>query len=157
MPSICVIISTTVFTSFHCHYYNILVRICQRFFKDFLIFLYFFETSVRVSFFISMTQQQAIDLIETKGVKAFYLSKPWRRKREDVLKAQNYECQECKKNHRPVKRATTVHHIKHLRTHPELAFDDDNLEAVCSECHNILHPEKLKGFHSKKMWNDERW
>lgn len=31
-----------------------------------------------------------------------------------------------------------VHHIKPLITHPELAYDDDNLMGLCTQCHNII-------------------
>lgn len=104
-----------------------------------------------------MTTEKIINLINNKNTKAFYLSKAWRNKRAKILSLQNYECQECKRGHRPVKAATIVHHVKHLRSHPELALTDSNLLAVCDECHNLLHQEKLKKFHSKKAWEDERW
>lgn len=38
--------------------------------------------------------------------------------------------------------ATTVHHIKHLDEHPELALVDSNLISLCADCHNKAHPEK---------------
>ena len=34
--------------------------------------------------------------------------------------------------------AQQVHHIKPLHTHPELAFDDDNLSPVCTSCHSLI-------------------
>ncbi|MBP9988105.1 MAG: HNH endonuclease [Ruminococcus sp.] len=72
-----------------------------------------------------------------------------------MLKKYHFECQECKKNGKVVT-AKVVHHKKHLRKFPELAFDDDNLEPVCADCHNKLHPEKIK-IKNKKKWNDEKW
>lgn len=40
--------------------------------------------------------------------------------------------------------ATQVHHIKRLATHPELAFDFDNLLAVCTACHAKLGVQERK-------------
>lgn len=57
-----------------------------------------------------------------------------------------------------IARATQVHHIKHLEDYPELALDDDNLEAVCLHCHNLLHGRGFNGWHGKKRKvNVERW
>lgn len=100
-----------------------------------------------------MTEQKVIELIKTDK---FYLCKDWKKKRKEVLRRDHYECQRCKRNHK-VSKATTVHHIKHLKEHPELALDDDNLESLCSDCHNLEHPEKLKDFCKAKRWNDEKW
>lgn len=100
-----------------------------------------------------MTEQKVIELIKTDK---FYLCKDWKKKRKEVLRRDHYECQRCKRNHK-VSKATTVHHIKHLKEHPELALDDDNLESLCGDCHNLEHPEKLKDFCKAKRWNDEKW
>ena len=40
------------------------------------------------------------------------------------------------------RRATMVHHIKSIEERPDLALDLDNLRSLCSECHNVEHPEK---------------
>jgi 5-methylcytosine-specific restriction enzyme A len=37
--------------------------------------------------------------------------------------------------------ATTVHHIKGLSSHPELAYDWDNLMSLCVRCHNKIEAE----------------
>ena len=100
-----------------------------------------------------MTEEKVIELIKTDK---FYLCKDWKKKRKEVLRRDHYECQRCKRNHK-VSKATTVHHIKHLKEHPELALDDDNLESLCGDCHNLEHPEKLKDFCKSKRWNDEKW
>ena len=73
----------------------------------------------------------------------------------------NCDCQHCKSKGEANK-ANTVHHIKHLKQHPELALDEENLMAVCKECHNELHPEKHYSFmrhksYKKKYLNEERW
>ncbi|WP_405083185.1 HNH endonuclease [Paenibacillus chitinolyticus] len=38
-----------------------------------------------------------------------------------------------------------MHHIKELERYPELGLSLDNLESVCTSCHNKLHREKGKG------------
>ena len=90
----------------------------------------------------------------------FYNSRMWRKKRAVILKEQHYECQRCKARGK-YKRAVIVHHIKHLKEHPELALVDSNLEAVCFACHEELHPEKQDEFrkrYTKKLQlNEERW
>lgn len=98
------------------------------------------------------------NLYKNDNIKAFYNSKTiWRPKRADILKRDNYECQECKKVGK-YSAATTVHHIKHLKEYPYLALIDSNLESVCNECHNSLHPEKNKyKYEFKKSINDEKW
>lgn len=50
-----------------------------------------------------------------------------------------------------MRQATIVHHIEHVEDHPERAYDDANLESVCLQCHNRLHPEKItKAAKSKR-------
>lgn len=105
-----------------------------------------------------MTTEQVIWILNNLGDSGFYLHPEWRAKRQQILDDQHHECQECRKRGR-ITTATIVHHVKHLREFPELAFEDSNLEAVCSTCHNVLHPEKLRKYTKKKRkeWNDERW
>ena len=100
-----------------------------------------------------MTTEKVIELIEADR---FYVCGEWKKKREEILSRDNYDCQRCKRNHE-ASTATTVHHIKHLKDYPELAFDDDNLESLCSDCHNLEHPEKFKEYIKSKRWNDEKW
>ena len=73
----------------------------------------------------------------------FYKSRPWRKKRREILKRDNDECQRCK-SLGGYSKAVVVHHIKHLKDRPDLALVDDNLVSLCEPCHNIEHPEKLK-------------
>lgn len=70
-----------------------------------------------------------------------YKSLRWKRKREHVLRRDNYICQWCRRYGKTVE-ASTVHHIKHVDECPELAFTDDNLISLCTGCHNKAHPEK---------------
>lgn len=104
-----------------------------------------------------MTLSRIIELIEAEK---FYFCGEWKAKRKDILDRDNKECQKCKNVYHRVGKATTVHHIKHLKEHPELAFEDDNLISLCYDCHNEEHPEKFRNFYKeqvKKRWDDERW
>ena len=70
------------------------------------------------------------------------------------MKRDHNACQMCRQKGK-FRRATTVHHLKHLRDAPELALTDSNLISLCSECHEIVHPEKHK--RKKGYENMERW
>ena len=105
-------------------------------------------------------------------VKQFYNGKKWKLKREDILKRDHYECQDCVArlrnaavneeqlhgDDRKIRRATEVHHIKELREHPELSLDDENLISLCTQCHNIRHGRYVKRFvKKKKRLTEEMW
>ena len=118
------------------------------------------------------------DLIGKGELWKFYKSPEWIRLKRSVLKAAHYECQECRK-HGIITRydtdadgnkrlLSTVHHVMHVREHPELALSRtytadgktyQNLVPVCKACHNRLHPEKC--FRKTKVaagfTNVERW
>lgn len=68
----------------------------------------------------------------------FYKSTRWIRKRENILRRDNYLCQECKRYGKTTP-ATTVHHIYPLETHYHLRLISDNLISLCNECHNSMH------------------
>jgi len=103
----------------------------------------------------------------------FYHSSAWKNKRDEILRRDHYECQECRKRidlanrngvclnavDRQIRKAYTVHHIKHLDDYPALALDDDNLESVCMICHNVLHGRVLepRRFSYKEPVTPERW
>ena len=79
--------------------------------------------------------------------KQHYDKERHKRWRTAVLRRAGYLCEECRRYGRvdadglPVA-ATTAHHIKHLETNPELAYDVSNGRALCEKCHNKAHPEK---------------
>ena len=88
----------------------------------------------------------------------FYHSKEWQRMSAYIMRRDHYECQVCRQNHK-LTRASQVHHIIHLEDNQSLALDEDNLEAVCIQCHNILHgrdgknlPHRKKKPATKEMW-----
>lgn len=90
-----------------------------------------------------------------RGWKAFYHTKEWTKKREEILQRDRYSCQRCRENGR-YSRADTVHHIKYLRNEPELALTDSNLVSLCSACHEDEHADDKKG-DIKGYFNAERW
>ena len=107
-----------------------------------------------------------------KEVKQIYNSSRWQQVRDRVLLRDRYECQDCIHRLRTaavtgerlfgedakIRRATQVHHIKKLRTYPELAFEEDNLVSLCTQCHNIRHGRQPKRFvKKKKAVTEERW
>ncbi|MER1998827.1 MAG: HNH endonuclease, partial [Lysinibacillus sp.] len=65
---------------------------------------------------------------------SFYKTKPWRKKRERILKRDDYECRECKRYGKN-RTATTVHHCYPLRDYPEYRLDTWNLISLCGKCH----------------------
>ncbi len=86
----------------------------------------------------------------------FYLSAAWLHKRDEILKRDNYECQNHKQRGLFAK-ATCVHHKQHLKARPDLALVNDNLISLCDQCHNEEHPEKLHRNDKKRFVNQERW
>jgi len=105
-------------------------------------------------------RKEIIDALKRGDTKQFYRSKEWRNKRKDIIKRDNNECQECKRNGK-FSKAECVHHIEHLKDRIDLALTDSNLISLCYTCHNEVHPEKLQKFqqlhYKKKFKNEERW
>ena len=90
-----------------------------------------------------------------RGWKAFYHTTEWQRARGKALKRDHGMCQRCRREGWYTK-ATTVHHLKHLRDAPELALTMENLESLCAACHEREHPER----HRRRIANElipERW
>lgn len=74
----------------------------------------------------------------------FYRSKPWRLTSRAKLQAARYKCEARLQGCQGL--AVEVHHRKAIQT-PEgwdLRLEWSNLEAVCTNCHNGRHPEKLR-------------
>jgi 5-methylcytosine-specific restriction endonuclease McrA len=71
-------------------------------------------------------------------VKDFYKSTKWKTKRTNILKRDNYMCQECKRYGKTTG-ATTVHHVKPLEFNYDLRLDSNNLISLCSKCHDKMH------------------
>ena len=93
-------------------------------------------------------------LIARDRVDLFYKSALWLHMREQVLSEQHHECQICKAKGK-LTMANTVHHVQELRKRPDLALSEDNLIAICPDCHyEIHHGHEANG---GKTWQDERW
>ena len=61
----------------------------------------------------------------------------WARLR-GLKRRHNPLCEECRAEGNLVA-TSQVHHIKPIRTHPELAFEWSNLKSVCDPCHRRIH------------------
>ncbi len=105
-------------------------------------------------------------LIECDRVDIFYNSYHWRQLSKQVKAEQHNECQLCKKQGK-YSPADIVHHVKHLRQWPELAYsrtytDEQGIEqvqllALCNDCHNKVHNRRLNVVKKDKFVNEERW
>jgi hypothetical protein len=110
------------------------------------------------------------DLIKLLGAGQdymFYNSRGWRNLANEIKREQNNECQLCKARGR-VGMAQIVHHVKHLRERPDLAYsryftDESGLRqrqllAVCFLCHEEVHGiTTMKEKTYKRYSNEERW
>lgn len=74
----------------------------------------------------------------------FYRSKAWKATSKAKLQSVDYRCEAQLKGCQGI--ACEVHHIKPVQT-PEgwdKRLEWENLEALCTSCHNGRHPEKFK-------------
>lgn len=86
--------------------------------------------------------------------KKFYKSKKWKKKRQSILKRDEYLCRECKRYGKTTQ-ATTVHHILPLEQRPDLKLNSINLISLCNECHNQMHDRNTNELTEKgKRWTD---
>lgn len=109
---------------------------------------------------------QIRELIKGGRVDKFYNDRYWRKFSKSVIAEQHYECQICKCKGK-VTRANILHHVKHLKQFPQLAYSryyyDDNGErhrqliALCHDCHEAQHPERRWQERADKFVNEERW
>ena len=75
---------------------------------------------------------------------AFYRSKDWKLQSRAKLESVQYKCEARLSSCQTY--AVEVHHIIPIQT-PEgwdKRLEWENLEAVCTACHNLRHPEKLQ-------------
>lgn len=75
---------------------------------------------------------------------AFYNSKAWRATSRAKLQSVSYECQASLEGCQRI--ACEVHHIEAIQTPKgwDRRLEWENLEALCTSCHNGRHPEKFK-------------
>jgi 5-methylcytosine-specific restriction protein A len=74
------------------------------------------------------------------GVKRFrgygagiYKTARWKAVRKEAKDRDGWKCADCGARGR-----LEVHHIKPIRTHPELAYDLDNLKSLGPSCHHKI-------------------
>ena len=114
-----------------------------------------------------MTPRGVDALVDGGREHDFYCSAAWRRKRDEILRRDRYECQICKSKGKYT-RADLVHHVQHLRDRPDLALEDtylgdDGIEhrqllSVCRGCHEtVCHPERMRKEYKIKFTTEERW
>lgn len=125
-----------------------------------------------------VTEAWIRELIGKGELWRFYKTREWQKLKASVLRAAHYECAECRKlgkvtrydagGNGEKRLLSTVHHVMHVRDHPELALSryylgkdggrHENLIPVCKSCHNRLHPEKhgqagkMEGFVNEERW-----
>lgn len=108
--------------------------------------------------------QQLLALIQSGKLYLFYSWSVWEKLRADVLRMDHYECQMCKMQGK-YRKASIVHHVKHLKDRPDLALsvydpetNERQLVSVCKKCHEELHPESKRQFIQKNSpVTVERW
>lgn len=115
---------------------------------------------------IMIDTQQISAWVKNDELRRFYTSRTWRNLRADIFSADRNECQRCKARGK-YSRAKVVHHVMHVRSHPELAlskhyFDEAGevrrqLVSLCDACHEEEHPERLKQYAPKIPVTVERW
>ena len=114
---------------------------------------------------ISETQlEQLRSQIDSGTEHLFYCCAPWKTRRKNFLERDHRECQICKASGK-YRRATIVHHVKHLKDRPDLAlsiYDPDTNErqlvSVCKQCHEDLHPEAQRAVQADgEPVTQERW
>jgi 5-methylcytosine-specific restriction protein A len=70
--------------------------------------------------------------------RAIYATNRWRRVRFLAKRRDNFACVRCGSRAR-----LEVHHVKRVKDAPERAFDLDNLQTLCRECHARETEEEL--------------
>ena len=118
-------------------------------------------------------------LIDKNELWRFYKTPEWIHLKQQVLMDGHFECRICKQKgiitryeegpDGKRRRLSTVHHVKEVRKHPELALEryyydqsgqrHDNLIPICKACHNEQHNRSFDGSVRKKnkFSTPERW
>lgn len=78
-----------------------------------------------------------------REVQRFYDSAAWKKVRKAKIQA-NPLCERCLSQGK-LEEAKVVHHKVEVRVDDALALDMDNLESLCSKCHNKHHMSMAKG------------
>lgn len=114
------------------------------------------------------TTENIKKMVADNRLDLFYNSRAWRNLSSEVRREQNNECQYCKAKGK-VKPAEFVHHVKHIRQFPALAyskyFTDENgkkqrqLVCCCYWCHEEKHGRTFisSGVVRERYTNAEKW
>ena len=78
-------------------------------------------------------RKQQDSIPERRADNNWYTSQRWRRTAR-AYKAAHPLCERCEAQGF-IRESVEVHHIKDRKQYPELAYDWDNLEALCKTCH----------------------
>lgn len=108
--------------------------------------------------FIMFTTEEIKKLIAIDRTDKFYNDYYWRKLSHEIKREYHNECFKCRERGKYSK-SLIVHHVKHLRTHPELAYSrmyEGNIQLMplCLECHNEVHG---RIYNSSAFTNEERW
>ena len=72
----------------------------------------------------------------------FYNSAAWKRTREQALIRDMYLCQQCLKDGIVNDKQLIVHHKIEIKEDWKKRLELENLETVCTQCHNKIHKTK---------------
>lgn len=99
--------------------------------------------------YLPKTNKPKVEGVRSTG---FYQSKKWKRVRDWVRIRDKMTCKHC---HHPIVGRSIVDHIKEVNIKNvdnwDIAYNPDNLQLLCQECHNI------KTFTKEKTDNETLW
>jgi len=100
-----------------------------------------------------LTTDHIRHLIRQNRADIFYKHRAWQETASEAREQQHNECQRCKVRgfYSPCE---IVHHKKHLKKRPDLAYELENLECLCLNCHNEEHSRDKSPLG---YINEERW
>ena len=107
----------------------------------------------------------------------YYNCKRWRKKRQEILRRDHWECQRCRERvrtaaakgeqlpagQRRIRKAVCVHHVLELKDRPDLAYDNNNLISLCHRCHDEIHGRSVDDFkmyrytRQRPLLTEEKW
>jgi len=112
-----------------------------------------------------LTVEQIKYLIAINRLDLFYNDYDWRKLSKEIIADNHNECMMCADNHK-VSTAVLVHHVQHLKEHPELAYSRYYIDAkgrhiqlmpLCHDCHEKIHKRgiysEIKGFVNQERWD----
>ena len=119
------------------------------------------------AFFNGKMTEQQINYVKwciRNDIHKFYTWRAWRRVRAKALRLDHMECRRCREKKKTYVKATTVHHVNHVKERPDLALEvwyvfrgvkKRNLVSLCDQCHLEVHGYRIP--EEKTAGLDERW